>query len=108
MSAKRVDSPPSGCPESKAGSSTYHFEQPVPIPSYLVALAVGALKSAKIGPRSHVWCEEPQLAACAYEFVDTEKFIQTGERLFGPYIWGTYDLLVRHETFFQIHNDCSQ
>ena len=33
---------------------TYKFRQDVPIPSYLLALAVGNLESRKLGPRSKV------------------------------------------------------
>jgi len=37
----------------KEGETTYYkFSQPVPTPSYLVALVVGALEERKIGPRS--------------------------------------------------------
>lgn len=36
---------------------TYSFTQKVPIPSYLVALAVGKLEKRDVGPRSAVWSE---------------------------------------------------
>ncbi len=82
------------------GKVTYHFRQKEPIPSYLICIAVGALKSKRIGPRSHVWSEEEDLERCHYEFDEvTEKFISTGEKLFGPYIWGNYDLLVLPPSF---------
>jgi leukotriene-A4 hydrolase len=34
--------------------TTFRFKQEVPIPSYLLAIAVGQLESRKIGPRSKV------------------------------------------------------
>jgi len=34
--------------------TTFKFKQEVPIPSYLLAIAVGQLESRKIGPRSKV------------------------------------------------------
>lgn len=37
------------------GGKLSHFVQKVPMPSYLIALAVGVLESRKLGPRSHVW-----------------------------------------------------
>lgn len=45
------------------GQRTFHFEQKVPIPAYLVALVVGNIVSKDIGPRSRVWCESDQLEA---------------------------------------------
>ncbi|XP_059151460.1 aminopeptidase B-like [Physella acuta] len=78
----------------------FYFEQTVPIPSYLIALAVGDLKSAEIGPRSCVWAEPSILEKARAEFDgDVEKFITTGEQLFGDYIWGRYDILVMPPSF---------
>ena len=74
---------------------TYHFVQKIPIPSYLIAIAVGALERGQIGPRSYVWCEKEILEAAKNEYSDTEKFLQAGEKICGiPYSWGTYDLLM--------------
>ena len=74
---------------------TYHFQQKVPIPSYLIAIAVGALERAQIGPRSYVWCEQEILEAAKYEYAETEKFLAAGEKICGiPYSWGTYDILM--------------
>lgn len=47
---------------------THKFSQPVPIPSYLLALVVGELGSKRIGPRSHVWAEPQFVDKAAYEF----------------------------------------
>ncbi|CAJ0963025.1 unnamed protein product [Ranitomeya imitator] len=51
----------------------FRFKQNVPIPSYLIALVVGALEGRKIGPRTTVWTEKESLEASAYEFAETEK-----------------------------------
>ena len=53
--------------------------QPVPIPSYLLALAVGDLESRRIGPRSQVWSEPSVVDAAAYEFANTDKYLTTGD-----------------------------
>lgn len=66
----------------------FTFHQPVPIPSYLIAIAVGALVSKKIGPRSHVWSEQEHIEESAYEFAKTEDMLQIAESICGPYIWG--------------------
>ena len=74
-----------GHPQAPAGFRTLTIVQPVPIPAYLVALAIGDLASARIGPRSFVWTEPGLLDAARAEFADvTERFIATGEELFGP------------------------
>ncbi|RIB19601.1 leukotriene A4 hydrolase [Gigaspora rosea] len=77
----------------------YKFEQTVKIPSYLIALAVGNLVGKKIGPRSTVWTEPEVVDSAAWEFVDTEKFIEIGEKLLTPYEWKKYDLLVLPASF---------
>ncbi|SJM88020.1 probable Leukotriene A-4 hydrolase homolog [Zygosaccharomyces bailii] len=78
----------------------YRFEQPVPIPSYLVGLASGDLVSAAIGPRSSVYTEPFRLAAAQWEFQgDVEKFMQAAEHIVFPYEWGTYDILINVDSY---------
>ncbi|KAK9878488.1 hypothetical protein WA026_022383 [Henosepilachna vigintioctopunctata] len=72
----------------------FHFVQDIPVPSYLIAIAIGALESRKIGPRSHVWAEKEMIEQSAFEFASTEHQLQTAEAICGPYVWGIYDLLV--------------
>ncbi len=77
----------------------FGFRMPQPIPSYLIALAVGDLEFRKIGPRTGVWAEPSVVEKAAWEFADTEKMVEAAERLFGPYRWGRYDLLVLPPSF---------
>lgn len=42
-------------------STVFHFEQDVPVPSYLIAIAIGVLEARRVGPRSHVWAEKEVL-----------------------------------------------
>lgn len=84
----------------EASSKTYHFDQPIPIPLYLIALASGDITKATIGPRSHVYCEPQNIDACQHEFEhDMESFLQTAERLIFPYEWDQYDALVLPASF---------
>jgi len=78
---------------------TYEFKQSILCPSYLIALAVGALEKREIGPRSYVWSEKETVAAGEFEFTETEKFIQACEELCGPYVWGRYDVLLMPPSF---------
>lgn len=78
----------------------FKFHQPIPIPSYLVSITSGKLKSAPIGPRSLVYTEEPNLADCKWEFEhDMENFLQIAENLIFGYEWSTFDVLVLPSSF---------
>ena len=77
----------------------FHFDMPQKIPSYLLALAVGDLAVREIGPRSAVYAEPGTIDAAAHEFADTEKMIDTTEKLYGTYRWGRYDILVLPPSF---------
>ncbi len=85
-------------PDAKRNGE-YSFDMPQAIPSYLIALAVGDLRFQSTGPRSGVYAEKPVVKAAAKEFADTESMIETGEKLFGPYRWSRYDILVLPPSF---------
>jgi len=85
-------------PDAKRNGE-YLFTMPQAIPSYLIALAVGDLHFQATGPRTGVYAEKPVLQAAAKEFEDTEAMIETSEKLFGPYRWGRYDILVMPPSF---------
>lgn len=77
----------------------YRFRMRQPIPSYLIALAVGDLSFRPLGPRTGVYAEPSVVGKAAREFSDTEKMVRATERLYGPYRWGRYDLLVLPPSF---------
>ncbi|HTB91034.1 MAG TPA: M1 family metallopeptidase [Steroidobacteraceae bacterium] len=85
-------------PKAKA-SGDYSFVMPEAVPSYLIALAVGALEFQETGPRTGVYAEKPMIKAAAKEFADTESMIQANEKMFGPYRWSRYDILVMPASF---------
>ena len=80
-------------------NGVYSFDMPEAIPSYLIALAVGDFEFKETGPRTGVYAEKPLLKAAAKEFADTEAMIETAEKLFGPYRWDRYDILVMPPSF---------
>jgi len=84
---------------TEGGKMVHKFSQKVPIQSYLVAFAIGALESRKIGPRSHVWSEAEFVEKAAFDFSETETMLKTAEELCGPYVWGIYDILVLPPSF---------
>lgn len=81
-----------GVSDLGSDKKVFEFHQSVPIPSYLVAIAVGALVSKQIGPRSKVWAEKEFIDQSAYEFGKTETMLQTAEQLCGPYVWGKLEI----------------
>jgi leukotriene-A4 hydrolase len=83
----------------EAGSGVFNFQMPQPIPSYLIALAIGDLTFTPMSNRTGVWAEPAVVASAAREFEDTEQMIQATEALYGPYRWGRYDLLVLPPSF---------
>uniref|UniRef100_A0AAQ6AHF7 Leukotriene A-4 hydrolase n=1 Tax=Amphiprion ocellaris TaxID=80972 RepID=A0AAQ6AHF7_AMPOC len=66
----------------------YRFRQPVPMPSYLIAIVVGALESR--------YCLNTTVCLCVRQ---TETMLKTAEDLAGPYVWGQYDILVLPPSF---------
>lgn len=82
---------------SKDGS--YQFEMKQPMPSYLLALAVGDIDYRPVGPRTGVFAEPNVVEGAASEFADMEKMIDTAEGLLGPYRWEQYDVLVLPPSF---------
>jgi aminopeptidase N len=82
-----------------ASDGVYRFEMPQAIPSYLIALGVGKLEFRATGPRTGVYAESSIVEAAAREFSETEQMLQASEKLFGPYRWGRYDLLILPPSF---------
>jgi len=80
-------------------TKTFYFHQPVPIPSYLFALAVGELSSMDISSRCRVWSEPSMISAVAYEFQQVEQFVKVAEELTLEYQWGRYDILCLPPSF---------
>jgi leukotriene A-4 hydrolase/aminopeptidase len=85
-------------PETKR-DGVYEFSMPQPIPSYLIALAVGDLHFKSMGERTGVYSEKGILEAAATEFEDTESMLIATEKAFGPYSWDRYDLLILPPSF---------
>lgn len=96
MSAERLT--PKGEPGPKGGHS-YHFRMDHNVPPYLIALAVGDIAFRPLGPRTGVYTEPAMLDRAARELSDTERMVDTAEKLYGPYRWGRYDILVLPPSF---------
>lgn len=75
------------------------FRMDLPIPAYLAAIAIGDIEFAAVGPRTGIYAEPCVLPAATREFEDLEKLVAAVERLYGPYRWGRYELLVLPPSF---------
>ncbi|MGH9458835.1 MAG: M1 family metallopeptidase [Thermoanaerobaculia bacterium] len=86
-------------PTEREADGIYEFTMPQPIPSYLMALAVGDLEFRPLGDRAGVYAEPSVVDRAAWEFAQTPEMIEAAERLYGPYRWGRYDILVLPASF---------
>ncbi|MEA3176069.1 MAG: leukotriene-A4 hydrolase [Gammaproteobacteria bacterium] len=77
----------------------FTFEMSQPVPSYLIALAAGDIEFLPTGPRTGVYAEKSMVKRAAKEFADTEMMIQANEKMFGPYRWNRYDVLIMPPSF---------
>jgi len=80
-------------------SGEYRFEMPQPIPSYLMAIAVGNLFFAPLGEQTGLYAEPELLSKAAWEFAETQEMMDSAEETYGPYRWGRYDLLILPPSF---------
>ncbi|QRV76953.1 leukotriene-A4 hydrolase [Ceratobasidium sp. AG-Ba] len=84
----------------------YKYNQPVPIPSYLIAIASGNVVYKPFAAipgkpwKTGVWTEPEQMDAAFWEFSkDTARYVHEAENILTPYEFGVYDLLVLPPSF---------
>jgi aminopeptidase N len=97
MSGLKGDKPDQTPPPPNRTS--FYFSMDKPVAPYLIAIAVGDIAFKPLGPRTGVWAEPATLNAAAAELSDTEKMVAAAEKLYGPYRWGRYDMLVLPPSF---------
>lgn len=77
----------------------YKFESRQPIPSYLMALAVGDLEFQALNERMGIYAEPSVLAAAVAEFGYTTDMMAATEDMFGAYAWDRYDQVILPPSF---------
>ena len=85
--------------EAGEGRRAFRFRMDKPVAPYLIAIAAGDLAFRELGPRTGVWTEPVMLDRAAAELADTEKMVEAAEKLYGPYRWGRYDIIVLPPSF---------
>ncbi|HEX8570552.1 MAG TPA: M1 family metallopeptidase, partial [Caulobacteraceae bacterium] len=81
------------------GQRAYRFRLREAVPPYLIAIGVGDIAFRSLGRRTGVYTEPLMLDRAAAELVDMERMMAAAERLYGPYRWGRYDVLVLPPSF---------
>lgn len=81
-------------PTEKDSSGVYNFRMELPVPAYLIALAVGDIEFIPVGNKTGVYCEPSMVEACKYEFAEMEDMLEAAEQLYGKYRWGRYDIII--------------
>ena len=81
------------------GQTAWRFRMTNPVPPYLIAVAVGDVAFQAIDERTGVWTEPSMLAGAHAEMVPTAEMVDEAEALYGPYLWGRYDLLILPPSF---------
>jgi len=94
-----MSAPKSSEPITQGGESVFSYRMEHSVAPYMIAIAVGDLAFRELGPRTGVWTEPVMLDRAAAELADTEKMVAAAEKLYGPYRWGRYDLLVLPPAF---------
>jgi len=86
-------------PTEKNPEGHYTFVMDQPIPSYLLALAVGDVEFRSVGEHTGVYATPDLIDAAEYEFAEMEDLLVAAENLYGKYAWERYDLLVLPAAF---------
>ena len=80
-------------------TTTFFYEQKIPIPSYLVAMAAGAIEERVVSDRTKIYAEKELIDKAVAEFEDIDNYIQIAESYLFPYEWGEYNLLILPPSF---------
>ena len=86
-------------PKTKNETGIYEFKMEQPIPSYLLALAVGDLEFTQLAPGVGVYAEPSVIKKAAWELEDTPRMVAVAEGLYGPYRWDDYDVIFLPSSF---------
>jgi aminopeptidase N len=94
-----MSAPKAAEPITQGGESVFSYRMDHSVAPYMIAIGVGDLAFKSLGPRTGVLTEPVMLDRAAKELEDTEKMVEAAEKLYGPYRWGRYDLLVLPPAF---------
>ena len=79
--------------------TTFYYNQSIPVPNYLIALAAGEIEEAVISDQVSVFAEPKILEKSAKELEEMPKVLDIAIKLNGPYEWGKYNILILPASF---------
>jgi aminopeptidase N len=82
------------CQDSPSVRFTYEATVDV-----LFGIAVGNLAFEELGPHTGVYSEPEIIESAVWEFAENEQTLIEAEKLFGPYLWDRYDVLILPPSF---------
>ncbi len=86
-------------PRVLAKNGRYRFKNSKPIPAYLFSIAVGNFDYKAYDQRSGIYAEAGTLGDAWQEFANLPAMMLAAEKLFGPYPWSRFDVLVLPPSF---------
>ena len=90
-------------------TTTFYYEQKIPVPNYLIALAAGNIKERNISDNISVFSEPEFVNKTFDELFDfLPKILEIAISYMGDYEWGQYNVLVLPDSFpySGIENPC--
>ena len=85
--------------DEQNGLKTYYYNQKIPVPNYLIALAAGNIQGRNISDIISVYSEPEFLDKVAKELEDLPTILKYAISYMGPYEWGKYNVLVLPKSF---------
>ena len=86
--------------ENLDGTKTFYYQQDIPIPNYLIALAAGNIEQKEINENISVFSEPEMIDKSyneLYDFLPT--ILEIAQSYMGKYEWGQYNVLVMPNSF---------
>ena len=80
-------------------TSTYYYNQSIPVPNYLIALAAGNIEERIISDKVSVFSEPELLNKSANELDEMPNVLDIASQLNGGYEWGKYNILILPASF---------
>jgi leukotriene-A4 hydrolase len=86
--------------KSTNSKNEYNYQQTHPIPSYLLALAVGKLRYMPYSnSECGIYAEETFASTVYNEFDAMPSMVKAASKLYGKYAWGRFDVIVLPPSF---------
>ena len=80
-------------------TTTYYYNQSIPVPNYLIALAAGNIEERVISDNVSVFSEPELLNKSANELDEMPNVLAIASELNGGYEWGKYNILILPASF---------